>query len=188
MAEDEQATVSTWDTSNRSAEQVSRTGGLDDWQWSSNTRLPDMVCRQLSTVWPTTSVEDSSQWRDQSSRLQMGLHKNSNGHPIVVPFYVCDVTQPVSDKPGRTRLQRTTQRTTSNYAQDKDFHTTLKQQEGLYFLTANTLPLTDSLWLTVKPTPQGNINDRTGHFHCNRTWLLNNQQQRLSGTCSQKTT
>ena len=82
--------------------------------------------------------------------------KNSKQQPIVIPFYVCDVSQPIlsvtrlasqgfniqlSDRPSITNTN--------------GFEATLKQQQGLYFLTVNISPMPSNMKLDICETSHG---------------------------------
>ena len=82
--------------------------------------------------------------------------KNSKQQPIVIPFYVCDVSQPILSV---TRLasqgfnihlsEHPTITNTNGY------EATLKQQQGLYFLTVNISPMPSNMKLDICETSHG---------------------------------
>ena len=82
--------------------------------------------------------------------------KNSKQQPIVIPFYVCDVSQPILSV---TRLasqgfniQLSDHPTITN---TNGFEATLKQQQGLYFLTVNISPMPSNMKLDICETSHG---------------------------------
>ena len=82
--------------------------------------------------------------------------KNSKQQPIVIPFYVCDVSQPILSV---TRLasqgfniQLSDHPTITN---TNGFEATLKQQLGLYFLTVNISPMPSNMKLDICETSHG---------------------------------
>ena len=82
--------------------------------------------------------------------------KNSKQQPIVIPFYVCDVSQPILSV---TRLasqgfniQLSDHPTITN---TNGFDATLKQQQGLYFLTVNIRPMPNNMKLDICETSHG---------------------------------
>ena len=82
--------------------------------------------------------------------------KNSKQQPIAIPFYVCDVSQPILSV---TRLasqgfniQLSDHPTITN---TNGFDATLKQQQGLYFLTVNIRPMPNNMKLDICETSHG---------------------------------
>ena len=83
---------------------------------------------------------------------------NTNKQTIVVPFYVCDVTQPIMSV---TRLAEqgfnTQLNETPTITHTKGFNSALKQREGLYFLPVVLITLPANLRLEVSQTAEGTI-------------------------------
>ena len=81
---------------------------------------------------------------------------NTNKQTIVVPFYVCDVTQPIMSV---TRLAEqgfnTQLNETPTITHTKGFNSALKQREGLYFLPVVLITLPANLRLEVNQTAEG---------------------------------
>ena len=81
---------------------------------------------------------------------------NTNKQTIVVPFYVCDVTQPIMSV---TRLAEqgfnTQLNETPTITHTKGFNSALKQREGLYFLPVVLITLPANLRLEVSQTAEG---------------------------------
>ena len=82
--------------------------------------------------------------------------KNSKQQPIVIPFYVCDVSQPIlsvtrlASQGFNIHLSEHPTITNTN-----GFEATLKQQQGLYFLTVNISPMPSNMKLDICETSHG---------------------------------
>ena len=81
---------------------------------------------------------------------------NTNKQTLVVPFYVCDVTQPIMSV---TRLAEqgfnTQLNETPTITHTKGFNSALKQREGLYFLPVVLVTLPINMRLEVNQTAEG---------------------------------
>ena len=81
---------------------------------------------------------------------------NTSKQTLVVPFYVCDVTQPIMSV---TRLAEqgfnTQLNETPTITHTKGFNSALKQREGLYFLPVVLITLPANLRLEVNQTAEG---------------------------------
>ena len=81
---------------------------------------------------------------------------NTNKQILVVPFYVCDVTQPIMSV---TRLAEQGLNTQLNekrtITHSKGFNSALRQREGLYFLPVTLVTLPVSMRLEVNQTTEG---------------------------------
>ena len=81
---------------------------------------------------------------------------NINKQTLVVPFYVCDVTQPIMSV---TRLAEqgfnTQLNETPAITHTKGFNSALKQRKGLYFLPVVLITLPANLRLEVNQTAEG---------------------------------
>ena len=81
---------------------------------------------------------------------------NTHKQTLVVPFDVCDVTQPImsvtrlAEQGFNTQLSETPAITHS-----KGFHSTLKQREGLYFLPVTLVALPVNMRLEANQTAEG---------------------------------
>ena len=90
--------------------------------------------------------------------------KTRNNSTLVVPFYVCDVTQPIMSV---TRLAEQGFNTTLNEETPAITHTkgskaTLEQREGLYFLQAIVVALPSNMHLDIRQT-NNRRSDSQGH-------------------------
>ena len=81
---------------------------------------------------------------------------NTNKQTLVVPFYVCDVTQPIMSV---TRLAEqgfnTQLNETPTITHSKGFNSVLRQREGLYFLPVILVTLPANMRLEVNQTTEG---------------------------------
>ena len=81
---------------------------------------------------------------------------NIHGHPIVIPFYVCDVQKPILSV---TRLSEQGFHINFNdnptITHCKGFTSSLKQKDGLYFLPTRVVPLPDNMVLSIRQTSNG---------------------------------
>ena len=81
---------------------------------------------------------------------------NTNKQTIVVPFYVCDVTQPIMSVTRLAEQGFNTQfNETPTITHTKEFNSTLKQREGLYFLPIVLITLPANLRLESNQTAEG---------------------------------
>ena len=84
--------------------------------------------------------------------------QNDTGQHIVIPFYVCDVKQPILSV---TRLVQQGFKITldeqPNMQHSKGFHSNLVQQNGLLFLQMHISIMADNMELQVRDTPQGQV-------------------------------
>ena len=81
---------------------------------------------------------------------------NTNKQTLVVPFYVCDVTQLIMSVTRLAEQGFTTQlNETPTITHTKGFNSALKQREGLYFLPVVLVTLPINMRLEVNQTAEG---------------------------------
>ena len=81
---------------------------------------------------------------------------NINKQTLVVPFYVCNVTQPIMSVTRLAEQGFSTQlNETPRITHSKGFNSTLKQREGLYFLPVTLVALPANMRLEVNQTAEG---------------------------------
>ena len=85
--------------------------------------------------------------------------RNVEGQAIVIPFYVCDVHQPIVSV---SRLEEQGFVLTFNEEQrrithPKGFNTTLIKDQSLYYLRTTVIPIPANYQLQIQHTPEGTI-------------------------------
>ena len=82
--------------------------------------------------------------------------QNVQGRPVVIPFYVCDVQQPILSV---TRLAEQgfhiNFKDNPTITHSQGFASSLKQKDGLYFLPTRVAPLPDNMVLSIQQTSDG---------------------------------
>ena len=124
--------------------------------------MPTMVCNAISTTapraWHRTTTENSDQPHIKLHWYRWVFVTNHSGQQTVIPFYVCEVKQPIlsvtrlveqgfqlalGDNP---RLQHT-----------KGFNCTLENRDGLFFQQAEITTLPRGTKLQIHSTQQGQV-------------------------------
>ena len=132
-------------------------------QWSSNTCMPLVVCKRISNTTTSTrkwtTITNSDQQWDQTLRIQVVYMHNVEGQAIVIPFYVCDVHQPIVSV---SRLEEQGFVLTFNEEQrqithPKGFNTTLIKDQSLYYLRTTVIPIPANYQLQIQQTAEGTI-------------------------------
>ena len=121
-----------------------------------------MVCRQLPNTQvrrsTTSKPEDGHQQDHAMLWREMGSTCNQGDNPIVIPFYVCDIHDPILSV---TRLAEQgfdiRFNDTPTMSHNKGFDVSLVQQHNLYYLPATIVNLEQHQQLQLRQTPEGMI-------------------------------
>ena len=144
----------------QSVQQYETKGRHHDRQWCSNTCLPTMACAQLTHVhtatWAGAATEDSNTRSIPAYGYKWVLMTNITKQQLVVPFLVCEVTQPTMSV---TRLAEQgfniQLNETPTVTHTKGFNSALVQRDGLYFMTMEFVNIPVNMQLEVHEATHG---------------------------------